>query len=255
MKTICLIALNGFKEVVRHKFFYGMAVIALFILGMGMLLGTLSMSEQTRLVVDMSLFGTQIVLIAICVFFGSLSIARDLEKKVLMTLISRPISRPMYIFGKFFGIAFITLTALFIIGGLVGVLLYYYNAPINAIFIKALWGIYLEALVLLSISVLLSAFTSPFLIICLSFSVFIIGHWIDTVRTLLEKSEDPLIQIFSDYVLLIFPNLEKFNWRPHVVYQDLIPIEEVVFYSFYAFSWIILSLVISIPIFNKKDFV
>lgn len=255
MKSVFLLALNGVKEVIRHKFFYGLAFIALFIIAIGLILGPLSMTEQQRITINLSLFGTQIVLIAVCVFFGSLSITRDLEKKILITLISKPISRSLYIIGKFCGIALISALALLIIGVLIGILFYYFDVPINALFFKAMWGIYLEALVLLSISVFLSSFTSPFLIVCFSFGVFIIGHWIDTARLLLMKADGLIIHFFSKYVILIFPNLEKFNWRTHVVYQDILPIEEVGFYTFYAFSWVVFILAVAIHIFNRKDFV
>ena len=255
MKFIFLIAANGLKEVIRHKFFYGIVLLSFLIIGMGLALGPLSMSEQKRVAVDFSLFGVQIVLIAICIFFGSLSITRDIEKKVLMTLISRPIPRPLYIVGKFFSVAVIALFSLSVLALFTGLLLYWVGVPLNVIFLKALWGIYLEAMVLLSISILLSTFTSPFLIICFSFGFFIIGHWIDSVRLILEKAESFGARFFSDYVLFLFPNLEKFNWRPHMVYQDLIPFEEAAFYTFYALSWIALSLFIAVHIFNKKDFV
>ena len=255
MKNIILIALNGFKEVVRHKFFYGMALAALGVAGMGVVLGPLSMDEQTRITIDFSLFGIQIVLIAVCVFFGSLSITRDIEKKVLITLASKPLSRFQYILGKFLGIALIALITLFIMGCLAAVLFQYFNAPVNFILLKALWGMYMEALVLLSFSILFSTFASPFLIVCFSFGLFIIGHWINTVRLLLEKNDDTFSMIFSDYILYAFPNLERFNWRPYVVYQDIVPTSEVVFYGFYAFSWMALALTFAILAFNKKDFV
>ena len=255
LRNIFILAVNSFSEVARHRFFYGLTVAALMIMGLGVVLGPLSMSEEQRITMDFGLFSTQIVLIVVAILFGSLSITRDIEKKILMTLITRSLTRSQYILGKFLGISLVLFTATCLLGIILSALFYYFSAPINALFFKALWGIYLEALVLLSLSVLFSAFTSTFLIICYSFCCFIIGHWIDTLKMLLEKSKDPTAHFFSEYVVQVFPNFEKFNWRPHVVYQEMLPIEEVFFYSFYAFSWIALLLTVAIQVFNRKDFV
>ena len=254
-KNIFVLALNGFQEVIRHRFFYGLALVAVLILSVGAILGPLSMSEEKRITVNFSLFATQIVLIAASIFFGSLSITRDMEKKIITTLITRPISRAQYILGKFFGMAFVMIVAVILLGCILSVIFYYFQIPIQSVFIKSLWGIYLEALVLLSISILFSSFTSNFLIICYTVCFFIIGHWIDTMKTLLQKTEEPFLKFISEYGVLAFPNLERFNWRSHVVYQDLVPLTEVIFYSFYAVSWVLLFLVIAIHIFNRKDFV
>ena len=255
VRNIFLLAINGFNEVFRHKFFYGMAAITLLIIGIGIILGSLSMSEEKRIAVDFGLFAVQIILIVASVFFGSLSITKDIERKILMTLITRPLTRSQYILGKFFSIALVILTALIILGVLLAGLFYFFSAPINFIFIKSLWGIYLESLVLLAVSIFFGTFSSPFLIICYSFSYFIVGHWIDTVREIVQESDKLFPRILTDYIFSMFPNLEKFNWRSHVVYQDALSHIEVCFYSFYALFWIILALTASIYIFNRRDFV
>ncbi len=254
-RNIFILAMNGFQEVLRHKFFYGLVLVALLILSVGALLGPLSMSEEKRITINFSLFSAQIVLIAVSVFFGSLSITRDMEKKIITTLVTRPISRVQYILGKFFGMAFVMAAATALLGLILILIFYYFGIPVESVFAKAMWGIYLEALVLLSISILFSSFTSSFLIICYTACFFIIGHWIDTMKTLLKQTEEPFLHFLADYGVLLFPNLENFNWRPHVVYQDFVPAEEVVFYSFYACSWVLLFLVVSAQIFNRKDFV
>jgi len=254
-KNIFILAANGVHEVIRHRFFYGLVLVAALILSVGAILGPLSMSEEKRITVNFSLFAAQIVLIATAIFFGSLSITRDMEKKIITTLITRPVSRAQYVLGKFFGMAFIMIAAVVLLGCILSGIFYYFHIPIQAVFFKSMWGIYLEALVLLSISILFSSFTSNFLIICYTVCFFIIGHWIDTMKDLLQKTEGPALQFLAEYGVLIFPNLEKFNWRPHVVYQDFVPLTEVVFYSFYAVSWVLLFLVVAIQVFNRKDFV
>ncbi len=254
-RNIFILATNGFNEVVRHRFFYGLLTVALLIIGVGVLLGPLSMSEEQRITINFSLLSTQIVLIAASIFFGSLSITRDIEKKILMTLITRSTSRSQYILGKFLGIAMVMFVATCLLGLILAVLFYFFKVSLNEIFLLSLWGIYLEAIVLLSISILFSSVTSSFLIICYTVCFFVVGHWVDTLKVLLKEVREPWVHMISDYAIRLIPNLDNFNWRSHVVYQDIVPFEEVIFYSCYALFWVIFFIFISIKIFNRKDFV
>ena len=255
MRNIFILATNGFSEVVRHRFFYGLSAVAFLIIGVGALLGPLSMSEEQRITINFSLLATQIVLIMASVFFGSLSITRDIEKKTLTTLITRSMSRAQYILGKFLGIAIVIFVATTLLGGVLTGLFYIFDIPLSSTFFISLWGIYLEAIVLLSISILFSSITSSFLIICYTACFFIVGHWVETLKMLLGQIQESWMQTILNYSLRLIPNLENFNWRAHVVYQDKVPLEEVFFYSCYALFWVILFTFISIKVFNRKDFV
>lgn len=252
IKNISLISL---KEVIRHKFFYGLLIAALFIISVSVILGPLSMTEEKRIAVDFGLFGVQIVIIAISIFFGSLSITRDLEKKALMTLLSKPVSRSDYVLGKFLGISIVSFMSVIVLGCFVCVLFLYVGVPLHWIHLQALWGIYLESLVILSFSILFSTFTFSFLNIIFSSSLFIIGHWIETVRQIVKTDDTHLWAQVMDYIWNILPNLEKFNWRSHAVYGDFVSMEEVMFYSFYAIPWVVLSMVIAVNLFKKKDII
>ena len=254
-RNILILAVNGFNEVMRHRFFYGLSIVAFLIIGVGALLGPLSMSEEKRITINFGLLSAQIVLIAASVFFGSLSITRDIEKKTLMTLITRSTSRSQYILGKFFGIAIVMFVAVCLLGSILAGLFYFFEIPLNKIFLLSLWGMYLEAIVLLSISTLFSSLTSSFLIICYTACFFIIGHWVDTLKVLIQQIKEPWIHTVSNYAIRFIPNLENFNWRGHVVYQDVVSLEESIFYSCYALFWIIFFIFFSIKVFNRKDFV
>lgn len=255
LRNIFLLAMNGFNDVVRNRFFYGIATVALIIIGMGVVLGSLSMSEEQRITTNFGLLSIQIILLVTAIFFGSLSITKDIERKILMTLITKPLTRAQYIVGKFLSIALVLFVSLCVLGFILSILLYYFGTPINDIYMKALWGIYLESLVLLSISICFGVFSTPFLIVCYTFSFFIVGHWVDTMKEIITESDALFFRFLVDRVLILFPNLEKFNWRPHVVYQDFVPTIDVLFYSFYAFAWVGFALTLSMFIFNRRDFI
>ena len=254
-RNIFILATNGFNEVVRHRFFYGLSAVAFLIIGVGALLGPLSMSEEQRITINFGLLSAQIVSIAAAIFFGSLSITRDIEKKILMTLITRSTSRSQYILGKFFGVAMVIFITVCLLGLVLAGIFSFFEVPLNQIFFLSLWGIYLEAIVLLSISILFSTVTSPFLITSYTACFFIVGHWVDTLKALLQTINEPWVHTMVDYAIRVIPNLENFNWRAHVVYQDNVLVEEAMFYSCYALFWVIFFIFVSILIFNRKDFV
>ena len=86
MKNIFLIALNTVKEIKRHKILYALGAVVAFIIVAGVILGPLSLSEQTRLSINFAFTACHIGLVLISVYFASTLISHEIEKKTAITL-------------------------------------------------------------------------------------------------------------------------------------------------------------------------
>ncbi|MDE0119201.1 MAG: ABC transporter permease subunit [Bdellovibrionales bacterium] len=254
MKNIFLMAINTIKEVKRHKIFYALGSVVIFIVGAGVILGPLSLSEQTRLSINFSFTACHIGLIVIAVYFASTLISHEIERKTIITLFTKPISRMQFIIGKFLGLSFILLLALLFLTLFVVFIYMIYRQPVGAILFIALWGIFLEALILLAIAFFFSSFTSSFLVLVYSVLVFIIGHSANSIIFFLGKGEgDSFFKLLVSIVTRVFPNFEKLNWRAQALYQDSLVAGELLSCSIYSFSWIIFLLIITGLLFKRKQ--
>jgi len=241
-------------DLIYRKIVLVSLLLSLFFVIISVLLGPLSYSEEARLTINFSLAGSQIALIFLSVLIGASLIREDINSKAIHGFLTSPVSRSTYVLSKSLSFALVLLTmtlmmwlSFFITSSTIGVDVSYGMSLLPFI------GAYLEALVLFSLALLSSMFLSFLVTVSLVFSVFLVGHWLDTLNFLLEKSSSYMVKLVSWLILNCIPNLETLNWKAHLTYNDW---SELSFYynnSFYALLWFGLFTVLSLVIFMRKD--
>ena len=255
MKGVAIIAINTFREIIRDRILYILLVVGILVTCMSLVLGSLSFSEQIRISANFGLTSIQIVSIALAIFVGGSLVVKEIEKKTILTLLCRPISRLQFLIGKSLGLALVIFV---LVLGLATVLMMIFlglNFPITTSFFVSLWGIYIESLVVLHLALFFSCFTKIFMVISFSVGCFLIGHWISELKFFAERSESEAFKVFADVISYVFPNLELFNWRSAVIYGDSISFSEVFHATYYGFLFSLIFVFLSSFIIRRKDFV
>ncbi len=254
MREVWVIGKNTYKEILRDRILYGLLVFALLLIGVSLALGELSFAEQTRISANFGLTGIHLSAVILSIFVGSTLVSREIDKKTILTLLVRPVSRVQFVAGKALGLSLVIAT---LVSGLALVLvavLSYLGMELNLILAGALIGVLFESLVLLGITLFFSSFTTPMMTVVFSASLFLIGHWLGSLRFFAEKSQSLEFSVMSQVVTAIVPDLENFNWREYVIYADPIPLSQVLWAGVNAFAWFGLLIVLTAFIFGRRDF-
>jgi Cu-processing system permease protein len=257
MSAIWTIATNTFREVIRDRILYGIVVFALLLLGLSLALGGLSFTENARISADFGFAGIQLGVAILSIFVGSTLVAKEIEKQTILTLLARSISRNQFLIGKFLGLTFVVVTVMAGLALVLGILLQSLGLAVGPAFFGALFGVLLESLILISLTLLFGVITRPIMTVIFSSSVFLIGHWISSLGELmkLKRNSDPSFQTTAEILMKIVPDLEKFNWRSAPIYGDAIPIETITTASMYAMGWTLVILALTSFAFRRRDFV
>ena len=257
MKNIFLIAINTFKEISRHKILYALGAFVVFMMGSSLVLGSLSLSEKTRLSINFSFTACHIGLIFVSVYFASALLSREMEKKTVLTLFVKPVSRTQFIIGKFLSLACVLFLIVLFLTLFVVSVYFIYGRPLHFVVFAAMWGIFLEALMLLTLAFFFSVFSSSFLVLVYSVLMFIIGHSAAGIVFFVQQQGEG--DVFSKWVVTgavrAFPNFEKLNWRAEALYKLPLKEGELLFSSLYAVSWIIFLLMVTSILFERKNLV
>ncbi len=253
MYSVFIVAINTLKEGLRKKFLLGLAVSCFFILGMGLLLGQLSLDEQVRLMINFGLSAIQLSLLILSVFLGNYFISGDLEKKTLLTILVRPIRPTFFFLGRYVGLSFILFVSLIILSSMLSLFFIYLQISFSRTLIQCLLGLYLESLLLLAFVLFFASYSNSFLVLVYSFSVFIIGHFLNSLNYFIGEGQG-LLSFLLSKVFLIIPNLERVNWKSAVVYGDKLSSNEVFMSSFYILFWISFILSLACIFFEKRDY-
>ncbi len=99
------LALNSFVETIRQPI-YGVILVAttaLMILNVS--LAAFTLQNDNKLLIDLGLSTLLLSGLFLSAFSASGVISREIENKTVLTVVSKPISRPLFILGKFAGLS------------------------------------------------------------------------------------------------------------------------------------------------------
>ena len=102
---IAHIASNTFREAVRDRVLYNLIVFALLMSGAAVLVGQISIDIERLVVINLGLTAVSLFGMVIAIFIGIGLVSKEIEKRTLYTVLSRPVRRWEFIVGKFFGLA------------------------------------------------------------------------------------------------------------------------------------------------------
>ncbi len=171
---IAYIASNTFREAVRDRVLYNLIAFALLLSGAAILVGQISIEIEKLVVINLGLTAVSLFGVVIAIFIGIGLVSKEIEKRTLYTVLSRPVRRWEFIVGKFFGLAgTLVVNAFFMAVGVFAALFYVSHKFVraDALILVALYFIILEFLIICSLALLFSSFSSPLLSAVFAFSL------------------------------------------------------------------------------------
>ena len=266
MNKIIAVALNTFLETRRDKILYSFFIFAIIMILSSLVFSTLSAEQYHKIVKDFGLTAISLFSILISIFLGTGLVYKEIEKKTVYNIFSKPIERYQFITGKYLGIA-ITILVIMLLMSLIflGIVLliqlpnksfieYYYGGLYFNELLAALYFEYLECLVVIGIAILFSCFTSPVLALLFTFLIFAIGRFSSDIKLFANEINNNVVSIISDVLYYTIPNLEKFNIRSEAVYGGNLSLELILNTTAYALIFSLILLLLSIVVFQRKEF-
>lgn len=254
MKRILAVFENTFKESLRQRIMLLLVIFGVLMIVLSIFLGPFALGETFRIVRDVGLAAAALFSILIIIIIGSGLLYRDIDKRTLYTVITKPVRRSEIIIGKFLGlIALVTVLviAMAIIQQLVIFLIF---GTFDVLLLIAVPFTILEAMVLLSIMLLFSSFSSPTLSVIMGVILYIIGHASPDIKAFAEYAKAPALKYLAYGVYYILPNLENFNYRLQLVHGLTLFTDQVLFSLMYGLIYTALLLYITIIVFEKREF-
>ncbi len=255
MSSVFIIAANTFREIIRDRILYGLIVFAVLLFFLSLVLGDLSWVEQARISANFGFAGMHLSAVVLAIFVGSTLVSKEIEKQTVLTLLAKPLTRGQFILGKFLGHSMVIIVVLLGLAMLLALILASLDMNFSLIACIATIGIFFEAIVLLSITIFFGVLSKPMLAVTFVVGTFIIGHAVDSLPFFIEKSQSAAFKAFGKILEYLVPNLEKFNWRNLVVYQESVSLQDFASASLYALAWILIFLSLANLVFSRRDFV
>jgi len=211
--TTWLIAHNTFRETTRDRLLAGAIAAGVALLAVTQMLSPLAMGEGRRLTVDLGLSGISWLGLLVVLLVGTSLVAKELERRTIFNLLSRPISRPSYLVGKWLGLSATLWTVVLCMGlALCGVLALRGDGAFVPGVVQGMLLAGLELTVMTSIAVMCSALSTPVLSALYTLGFYIVGQWSYDLREFAADAPGVLRGLL-EVTANLAPNLPLFNAR------------------------------------------
>ena len=249
-----LIAHNTFREAVRDRVLAGLLVGGLALLGLTRLASGLAMGEDLRLTIDLGLSVISWLGVLAILLVGTSLVAKEIERRTIFNLLSRPLPRPLYLLGKWAGLGATLLCLAAVLGGALALLvsLLGHAERIPSI-LQATYLAMLELALLTSLAVLFSALSTPVLSALYTLGFYLAGQWCDDLRRFAANLPDGLGAILNVMADLL-PNLTLFNMRSLAAAGDLTSWAHLGLATGYALVYSACVLALAAAAFESRDF-
>ena len=105
MNAILTIAKNTFRETIRDKVLYVILAFAILIIVSTIFFGSISLDQDIKVIIDLGLAGIFLFGIIIAIFIGTNLVHKEIDKRTIFLIFSKPIAKYQFVLGKFLGIA------------------------------------------------------------------------------------------------------------------------------------------------------
>jgi Cu-processing system permease protein len=119
LSRVAAIAFNAYREAVRARVLYGLLAFALAACGYAVIVASLSLDQQARVVSDVGSGSISLCAVLVAIVLGATALYRELELKTLFPILARPLFRHEYLLGKYLGILLTLLVFVAIDGAVV----------------------------------------------------------------------------------------------------------------------------------------
>ncbi len=254
VRRVATIAANTVREAIRSKVLYTLVFFAVLLIGTGVLLSTLSYVEQESILQDVGFAAIRLFGVAIAIYVGIGLIYKEVDRRTIYTILSKPISRTEFLLGKYFGLVATLWLQLAIMGAAFAVTQLLAGAPLHGAHVVALGLVAVELAVVVAVATLFSSFTTPMLASLFTTGLWVVGHLSRDLRELGQQSGVGSVKAITSVLYRALPDLESFNLTVQAVHGLPITASDVLLPLLYGAGYAALLLCAASLTFERRDF-
>jgi ABC-type transport system involved in multi-copper enzyme maturation permease subunit len=254
---ITAIARNAFREAVRDRVLYNLVLFVLLLTGASIFIGELSGGQERKVIVDLGLSAMLLFGVFIAIFVGVGLVYKEIERRTIYAVFSKPVGRGEFLVGKYFGLCLTLLVNVLVMGVGVSLALVYVSHgwdPLILTIWPAVLLIYLELMLLTAVALLFSSFSSPALSALLTFMVFVIGHFSADLKILAASLNSISARWLFTGLYYLLPNLANYSFITPAAHGRAPSSSFVFATALYAFIYIVVVLSAATLVFSRRNF-
>ena len=266
MRVIRHVAVNVFRESVRDRVPYTLVAFAVLLIGASRLLAELTAGQDVKIIKDLGLAATAVFGLFIAVFLGVGLVSKEVERRSIYAILSKPVSRPQFIAGKYVGLVLTLAVNIAVMTGALYLVLAWlagtatpaerasWEAPAtDPAMLEAVLMIFVELMLVTAIALFFSTFSSPVVSAACTLGLYVIGHFSRELRDLETLTQSRLGGWLTRALYHLLPDFSAFDVKMQVVHGLEVPGGYLMTTTAYGFAYIAAIVLGGIYIFSRRD--
>ncbi|BBD66143.1 ABC-2 type transporter [Nostoc commune NIES-4072] len=257
INRIFVLAKNVFQEVVRDRILFIIGFYALIIAIAFRVLPEFAATTEDKMFLDFGMAAMNAIGLIVTIFIGTGLVNKEIEKRTILVLIAKPVSRSEIIVGKYLGLSAVlavlvaTMTIIYLLFVQFGNI----SHSTTSILIAAIF-LFLQLSLITAAAITFGVFTASLLATVLTFAVYLIGNITQDLLQLGRLSRNPGMERLTQGLFLILPDLSRLNLKNDAVYglQALPDTTALITNAGYGLLYSAMLLAIAIFIFSQREF-
>ncbi len=256
MNRIAAIAISTFREAVRDRVLYNLIVFAILIVGSALLVGQVSIGVERLVLINIGLAAISLFGIVIAIFIGIGLVSKEIEKRTLYTVLAaRPVRRWEFIVGKLFGLVLtLAVNAILMSIGFFAALLalvHKFQAA-DAGLLVAIYFILLQFVLITSIALFFSTFSTPLFSAIFAFALFVVGTFAEDLRSFAAMTEGVTKYIAMGLAYLV-PNFAALNVISQVAHSVPVAPRLILLNTLYVLVYAAAATSAAVLVFERRN--
>jgi ABC-type transport system involved in multi-copper enzyme maturation permease subunit len=219
------------------------------------LFGTVTIGDQVLIIKDFGLMAISLFSVGFVVFSAAALLAKELNRKTIFNVLSKPVSRLEFILGKYLGMLGTTVTMVFIMGACLSGVCFLLESSWDTQLLFAYLYAGLEISIVCAITILFSTIlVTPILAGLISFGVFLAGRNIEYVSLFLPAEKAGDIHPIALILQTLLPRLDRLNLANDLVYGASISGAHILWGLAYAVAYSVATIVLASLFFKRREF-
>ncbi|WP_414549307.1 ABC transporter permease [Anabaena sp. CCY 0017] len=256
-RRVFVIAKNVFQEMVRDRILYIIGFYALILAIALRVLPEFAAATENKMFLDFGLGAMSIVTLIVAIFLGTGLVNKEIDKRTILVMIAKPVSRSEIIAGKFLGLSVVLAVLVTVMTVIYLGFLQIGNIPhsVLSILIAAIFLI-LQLSLITAVAITFGVFTSSLLAVTLTFAVYLMGNITPDLVNLGRLSNSPFIERITQGLYLILPDLSRLDLKNDAVYGlNALPDTTVLITNVgYGLFYSVMLLAIANFVFSRREF-
>jgi len=260
VRPLLVIARTTFNEAIRRRILMVLLFFAVAMIGASFAFSTFSNIPNTegKLVRDMGLGAIGLFGVIISVVMAIVMIPNEIDKRILHTILSKPVSRRVYVLGKFLGgiytIGFntIVMSIVFVIA------MYFKTHQVETLLFEAIYCWFLEFLLLMAIAIFFSILVSPLVNAFLCISILILGNLYSYVSYLKSFANGSALIVaitknVFQWIYNLVPNFQNFDISQKIAQQQTVPPSYIGLMTVWTLLYVAFLMLMTLHLFSNKE--